>query len=167
MLVLEKLSRVRTGIAALAVLGVCELFAIDVFANYLFIFSITESGLFLGASILIALLSAVVLCFSVLKIWVGHGRGHYLEAVEYGAIVGASAGMLVCAAVLAFGSMGMGAIKLMRKNPIPGTQSDPAGFLLLSCAAVIALYVFGGALMGAWTAIATPAIERRMAGNRD
>jgi len=162
MRILEKLSHVKTGILSLAALGFCELLAIDIFANYLFIFSIEESGLFLGASVLVALLSSVVLCFSIMKIWMSHGERHYSEAVFDGAIIGAVAGALVSMLLLLLGSFGMGAIKLMRKNPLPGAESNAAVFYLTSAAAVLALYIFSGALMGVWTAIAVPALEKKM-----
>jgi hypothetical protein len=158
----EKLSHVKTGILSLAALGFCELLAIDIFANYLFIFSIAESGLFLGASVLVALLSSVVLCFSIMKIWVHHGGRHYSEAVFDGALIGAAAGALVSLLLLLLGSLGMGAIKLMRKNPLPGAEPGIAVFYLAACAAVLGLYVFSGALMGVWTAIAAPILEKKM-----
>ncbi len=155
----ESFSKIRIGLVALVLLGACELLAIDIWGNYLVIFRAEQSGVFIFATLAIALFSSVVMCIMVLRLWLKH-NAHHLDAAKSGAFVGACAAAGVSAILLLMGAIGMGAVKVFPHTVTSGGMEAVAIAYAVSVAAVFLLYIMGGALLGWLAAIAAPYVEK-------
>lgn len=153
-------SKIRAGLLALAILGACELVAIDISANFFVIFGMGGSWIFLLATTFISIFSAAIMCFLILRLWLKHGA-HYLDAAKTGAFVGLAASVGVCAAIVLFSLMGTGIWKIMPAS----VEKQGAGmiilFHLLACLLAMAVYGIAGAITGLLLAVASPHVEKK------
>lgn len=140
------------SILALVLLGLCEIVAIDVSANFIVIHSLAGNGIFLAVSGLIAFFSAAVICWAVLKA-MEPGCAHADEGMRNGAVVGAISAIFICAFMLAMGFAGAGLEKLMQAETF--SQQEKIGTYALSCAVIMLAYTLEGAILGALVYVAS------------
>ena len=145
---------------ALVLLGACELFLLDATANYIKIYSIGVSGFFLVASFFIAVFSAGVLFWAVMKL--EHDRNADLaEGMRAGAVVGAYAALAICALVAAFALFGAGPDKLLPATAREQGLAARTGFYLLVFLIIMMDYSLAGAIMGALAVVFGPRVRKR------
>ncbi|MCX8175118.1 MAG: hypothetical protein N3E51_02845 [Candidatus Micrarchaeota archaeon] len=154
------LARNKASIAAIALLGIVELIFLDITAPYVRMASIGGSGLLFSASLAVALFSAVVIGWSVLK----QGKEEGLAgAIRTGTLVALAGGAIACGAMLLGAASGRGLARILpeyvRLESAPVAFSAYFGIFLF----LLLLYSAFGALVGALSfyAIAVFRLERR------
>jgi|GEM_PF-5941607 len=143
---LGKLSNAAVPIFALVLLGICELLAIDLAANFIVIYGFSANAAFILTSGVLALSTALVLVWAAFRM--SEGCPETAEWMGNGALAGFASSLAICVAMVAAAYFEAGVEKMM-----PGeasgvdTVSKIALYGMLSIIVVLT-YSAAGAVAG-------------------
>ncbi|MCX6772225.1 MAG: hypothetical protein NTV88_00435 [Candidatus Micrarchaeota archaeon] len=153
---LGRLKHAKAGIAALALLGIALLIAIDVLAGLVKAESMGASSILIACASLVAALSALAFAWSVFKAIAYPESRSAAGGIIAGAEVGFLSAAIIAAFLFAFALSGHGAARLLPSSMLQQGTAQCVPSYAAICAALLIVYPALGAIIGALVAVFAP-----------
>ena len=158
---LGRLKGAKAGIAALVLLGIALLIAMDVLAGLVKAASMGASWMLIACACLVLALSALVISWSVFKAIAYPGVRSAVGGIIAGAEIGFLSAAIISAFLLLFALFGRGAARLLPDSLLQQGAAQVAIACAAMCAAALIFYPALGAVIGALVAVFAPVPRTR------